>query len=106
MSYTSDDGTMTYDYTQCDEVYDGLLTDQATIVAQIASLEQIITGLMPTWTGISADKWQSIQNQWNAAIETMAGDLNQAAKCLAEMAANMQYADRSAAYRIASIGRS
>jgi WXG100 family type VII secretion target len=102
---TPDDGTITYDYTQCDEVYEELVKDQAMIAAQIASLEQTITGLMSTWTGLSADQWQTIQNQWNAAIEKMASDLNQAANCLPEMAANMQYADRSAAVRIASIGR-
>jgi WXG100 family type VII secretion target len=102
---TPDDGTITYNYSECDQVYEELVKDQATISAQIASLEQIITGLMSTWTGMSADQWQSIQTQWNTAIETMASDLNTAANCLPEMAGNMQYADKSAAYRIASIGR-
>jgi len=102
---TPDDGTITYNYTQCDQIYEDLVADQATIAAQIESLKQTITGLMSTWTGMSADQWQSIQTQWNTAIENMASDLNTAANCLPEMAGNMQYADKSAAIRIASIGR-
>lgn len=103
---TPDDGTITYNYSQCNEVYEELFKDQATIAAQIKSLEQIITGLMNTWTGMSADQWQAIQSQWNAAIESMAADLNTAANLLPEMAGNMQYTDKSAAIRIASIARS
>ena len=99
---TPDDGTITYNYSQCNEVYEELFKDQATIAAQIESLKQTINGLMSTWTGMSADQWQSIQTQWNAAIETMASDLNTAANCLPEMAGNMQYADKSAAIRISS----
>ena len=103
---TPDDGTITYDYSQCEQIYEDLVKDQATIAAQIASLEQIISGLMSTWTGLSASQWQTIQSQWNAQIENMAADLNQAANLLPEMAGNMQYTDKSAAIRIASIARS
>ena len=102
---TPDDGTITYDYSQCEQIYENLVKDQATIAAQIETLEQTITGLMSTWTGLSASQWQSIQSQWNGAIVSMGADLNQAANLLPEMAGNMQYADRSAAVRIASIGR-
>jgi WXG100 family type VII secretion target len=102
---TPDDGTITYNYTQCDQIYEDFVGDQATIAAQIESLKQTINGLMSTWTGMSAEQWQSLQTQWNATIETMASDLNTAANYLPEMAGNMQYADRSAAIRIANIGR-
>jgi len=61
---------------------------------------------MNIWTGMSVDQWQSIQTQWNTAIENMASDLNTAANLLPEMANNMQYTDKSAAIRIASIARS
>ncbi|HEY6494991.1 MAG TPA: WXG100 family type VII secretion target [Trebonia sp.] len=102
---TPDDGTITYDYSQCETVYEDLVGDQATIVAQIAALENTINALMRTWTGMSADQWHSIQAQWTTAIGNMANDLNKAANALPEMAGNMQSADRSAALRIASIGR-
>jgi WXG100 family type VII secretion target len=106
MGGTPDDGTITYDYSQCQTIYEELVKDQATIGGQIEALENTISNLMNTWTGMSADQWQSIQAQFMTAIGNMAGDLNKAANLLPEMASNMQYADRSAAARIASIGRS
>jgi WXG100 family type VII secretion target len=102
---TPDDGTIAYDYSQCETIYEALVKDQTTIGEQIAALENTINNLMRTWTGMSADQWQSIQAQFMTAIGNMGSDLNKAANLLPEMASNMQYADKSAAVRIASIGR-
>jgi WXG100 family type VII secretion target len=102
---STDDGTMAYDYPQCENIFDDLVQDQATIGAQILSLENTINGLMSTWTGLSADQWQSIQIQWMTAINNMAADLNTASNALPEMAAAMKRADNAAAVRIASIAR-
>jgi WXG100 family type VII secretion target len=102
---SADESFISYDYTQCEKVYEELVQDQQTIGAQIASLEQTMNGIMRTWTGISADQWRSIQGQWMRAIGNMAGDLNKAAASLPEMTANMKHADNSAAARIASIAR-
>lgn len=102
---SADDSTITYDYSQCETIYEDLVRDQATIGMQMASLENTINGLMRTWTGLSADQWQRIQGQWNAALHNMAGDLNTAAQAIPEMAAAMKRTDNSAALRIASIGQ-
>lgn len=102
---STDDSTISYDYTKCEGIYENLLNDQGTIGAQIASLESIITSLMNTWTGLSANQWQSIQSRWMTAIGNMTSDLNKAAHALPEMAAAMKHADNAAAVRIASIGR-
>jgi WXG100 family type VII secretion target len=102
---SSDDSTISYDYSQCQTVYEDLVNDQATIATQMAGLEQTINNLRATWSGLSARQWNQIQSQWNAALETMTGDLKAAATTLPEMAAAMQRADHSAAIRIASIGQ-
>jgi WXG100 family type VII secretion target len=100
----NDEGTITYDYIQCEQVWEDLGKDQGTIGGQIAALEGIITGLMSTWTGLSADQWQTIQRQWMTAIDNMTVDLQTAASALTEMTAAMQHADRASAIRIGSIG--
>lgn len=102
---SADDGTISYNYSQCESVYEDLVRDQATIGAQMASLEHTINGLIGTWTGLSAGQWQSIQGQWMTALDNMTGDLNKAANALPEMAANMKNADNAAASRIAGIAR-
>jgi WXG100 family type VII secretion target len=102
---SADDGIISYDYSQCEKVYEELVHDQATIGAQIAYLEETMNGIMRTWTGISADEWRAIQAQWMTAIENMAADLKKAATVLPEMTENMQHADKSAAARIAGIAR-
>ena len=102
---SNDDSTISYDYSQCQNIYEDLLHDQGTIDSQISSLENTINGLMRTWTGLSADQWQTIHNQWATAMGNMVGDLRVAASTLPEMAGNMGYTDRSAADRIASIAR-
>ena len=103
---STDDETIAYDYSQCEIIYEDLLQDQATIVAQIGSLENTINNLRTTWTGLSFDQWQSIQNQWMAEITSMSTDLKNATNALPEMADAMKRADNAAADRIASIGQS
>lgn len=103
MSGAADDGTVSYNYSQCQNIYEELVQDQATISAQMAYLKETIDRLMGTWTGISASAWQDIQLQWKAATDTMLGDLNKMANYLPEATGNMKYADKQAAERIASI---
>ena len=100
------DGTITYDYTQCQNIYEDLVNDQGTIGKQIASLESTINSLMSTWTGLSASQWQNIQSQWMTALGNMTNDLNIAANAIPEMANAMKNADSASAARIASIGSS
>jgi WXG100 family type VII secretion target len=101
---SADDDTISYNYSQCENVYEELVRDQGTISTQISSLENTINGLMQTWKGISADQWKTIQSQWMTAIGNMSGDLNKAAAALPEMADNMKTTDKNAAARIATIG--
>ena len=103
---STDDGTISYNYAQCENIYEDLVQDQATISAQISSLENTINSLRRTWTGLSADQWQNTQDNWMVAIHNMAANLKNASSTLPEMAANMKHTDSAAADRIASIARS
>jgi WXG100 family type VII secretion target len=101
---SADDETISYNYSQCEKVYEELVQDQGTIGTQIDSLENTINTLIQTWKGISADQWKTIQSQWTTAIGNMSADLNKAAAALPEMANNMKVTDKNAATRIAGIG--
>jgi uncharacterized protein YukE len=100
-----DDATITYDYQQCEGIYEDLVRDQATISTQMTDLMSSVNAFMLGWVGTSPDQWQAIQRAWNQEMAKMGDDLSMAAAAIPEMTATIKNIDQSSAIRIGSIGR-
>jgi WXG100 family type VII secretion target len=92
-----DDGLISVQYGPTNDVYDALVHADSAISNVISELEGVINPLIGTWEGISADAWQSLQQNWTDMIAQMNRDLSNNAAILSEMTSNYGTTDNNLA---------
>jgi WXG100 family type VII secretion target len=92
-----DDGLISVQYGPTNDVYDALVAADKAIGSVISELEGVINPLIGTWEGISANAWQSLQQNWNNMIAQMNADLGSNAGILSEMTSNYGTTDNNLA---------
>jgi WXG100 family type VII secretion target len=92
-----DDGLISVQYGPTNDVYDSLVAADKAIASVISELEGVINPLIGTWEGISANAWQSLQQNWNNMIAQMNADLGKNAGVLSEMTSNYGTTDNNLA---------
>jgi WXG100 family type VII secretion target len=90
-----DDGLISVQYGPTNDVYDALVHADNAISDVITQLEGVINPLIGTWEGISADAWQSLQQNWTNMIAQMNADLGKNAGILSEMTSNYGTTDNN-----------